>query len=312
MAGWLRPPSVVDELWGVHDYTTIAPGALNDRLARIALAPERRESILARTRGIIVTNYAIVRALDRAPRAGAVACAARRRRHRVRPLCARDRLDRSSSSGCATNAACSSCRAIIRDGRLPPHRLRRRSVAAARAASSGSARFSTRFPQAPRRCCADLALVGFGHVGTPFRAAARRMPPSCSTRARSRRAGSSASPRAGTGRIFDRRWHRTPAAARPVDDGGSCVRSAPCRSCHVSGTTPSSPRSHERRTAPRADRNDDARHRDRQPAIDHVRAALAAGCHVVTANKGPVAFAYRELSATAQRGTACRSCSKAR
>ncbi len=32
-----------------------------------------------------------------------------------------------------------------------------------------------------------------------------------------------------------------------------------------------------------------------QPAIDHVRAAIAAGCHIVTANKGPVAFAYRQL-----------------
>jgi homoserine dehydrogenase len=32
-----------------------------------------------------------------------------------------------------------------------------------------------------------------------------------------------------------------------------------------------------------------------QPAIDHVRAALRAGMHVVTANKGPLAFAYREL-----------------
>jgi homoserine dehydrogenase len=32
-----------------------------------------------------------------------------------------------------------------------------------------------------------------------------------------------------------------------------------------------------------------------QPAIDHVRAAISAGCHVVTANKGPVAFAYAAL-----------------
>jgi homoserine dehydrogenase len=32
-----------------------------------------------------------------------------------------------------------------------------------------------------------------------------------------------------------------------------------------------------------------------QPAIDHVRKALRAGAHVVTSNKGPVAFAYREL-----------------
>jgi homoserine dehydrogenase len=36
-----------------------------------------------------------------------------------------------------------------------------------------------------------------------------------------------------------------------------------------------------------------------QPAIDHVRAALQAGCHVTTANKGPAAFAYEELSVLA-------------
>lgn len=36
-----------------------------------------------------------------------------------------------------------------------------------------------------------------------------------------------------------------------------------------------------------------------EPAIAHVRAAFAAGCHVVTANKGPVAFAYDELTAAA-------------
>jgi homoserine dehydrogenase len=36
-----------------------------------------------------------------------------------------------------------------------------------------------------------------------------------------------------------------------------------------------------------------------QPAIDHVRAALESGCDVVTANKGPAAFAYEELSALA-------------
>jgi homoserine dehydrogenase len=32
-----------------------------------------------------------------------------------------------------------------------------------------------------------------------------------------------------------------------------------------------------------------------QPAIDHVRKALRGGAHVITANKGPVAFAYRDL-----------------
>jgi homoserine dehydrogenase len=38
-----------------------------------------------------------------------------------------------------------------------------------------------------------------------------------------------------------------------------------------------------------------------EPAISHVRAAIRAGCHVVTANKGPVAFAYAELRDAAAR-----------
>jgi len=38
-----------------------------------------------------------------------------------------------------------------------------------------------------------------------------------------------------------------------------------------------------------------------RPAIDHVQAALSAGAHVVTANKGPVAFAYDTLKAAADR-----------
>jgi aspartate/methionine/tyrosine aminotransferase len=60
--GWIAgPPSTIAELWGVHDYTSIAPGALNDRLARLALAPGGRERLLARTRGIIRANYAILR-----------------------------------------------------------------------------------------------------------------------------------------------------------------------------------------------------------------------------------------------------------
>jgi len=41
--------------------------------------------------------------------------------------------------------------------------------------------------------------------------------------------------------------------------------------------------------------------KDGEPAIGHVRAAIAAGCHVVTANKGPIAFAYRSLADAAAR-----------
>jgi len=60
--GWIvAPPSLIDEVWAVHDYTTIAPGGINDRLARIALEPERRATLLARTRGIVRANYPLVR-----------------------------------------------------------------------------------------------------------------------------------------------------------------------------------------------------------------------------------------------------------
>jgi aspartate/methionine/tyrosine aminotransferase len=79
--GWIvGPPALIDELWGIHDYTTIAPGGINDRLARIALSPDRRATLLARTRGIIRANYPLVRKwIERqeglshiAPEAGAI------------------------------------------------------------------------------------------------------------------------------------------------------------------------------------------------------------------------------------------------
>lgn len=38
-----------------------------------------------------------------------------------------------------------------------------------------------------------------------------------------------------------------------------------------------------------------------EPAITHIRAALTRGLHVITANKGPIAFAYSELNSLAQR-----------
>jgi homoserine dehydrogenase len=41
--------------------------------------------------------------------------------------------------------------------------------------------------------------------------------------------------------------------------------------------------------------------RNGQPAVGHVRAALRGGAHVVTANKGPAAFAFRALKAAADR-----------
>jgi aspartate/methionine/tyrosine aminotransferase len=64
--GWIvGPPEVVASLWSYHDYTTIAPGALSDALARHALAPARRTRILGRTRDILNRNFpAIAEWLD--------------------------------------------------------------------------------------------------------------------------------------------------------------------------------------------------------------------------------------------------------
>jgi aspartate/methionine/tyrosine aminotransferase len=80
--GWVAGPAeVIEQLWAVHDYTSIAPGAASDLLARIALAPAGRERLLARTRGIVRANYPVVRSwLEKrkrmfshiAPEAGAI------------------------------------------------------------------------------------------------------------------------------------------------------------------------------------------------------------------------------------------------
>ena len=60
--GWVvGPPDLIADLWGIHDYTTIAPGAINDCLAGMALHPSRRATLLARTRGIIRANYPVLK-----------------------------------------------------------------------------------------------------------------------------------------------------------------------------------------------------------------------------------------------------------
>jgi aspartate/methionine/tyrosine aminotransferase len=61
--GWIAgPPDFVASTWAYHDYTTIAPGALSDTLARHALEPSRRTRILERTRSILNRNYPLIAA----------------------------------------------------------------------------------------------------------------------------------------------------------------------------------------------------------------------------------------------------------
>jgi len=67
--GWIVAPApLIAAAWSYHDYTTIAPGALSDRLARVALEPDRRRRILERTRSIIRANLPVATAwLDAHP-----------------------------------------------------------------------------------------------------------------------------------------------------------------------------------------------------------------------------------------------------
>ncbi len=81
--GWIvGPKEFIAKTWPYHDYTTISPGILSDRIARIALLAANRDKILQRTRGILRNNYPVVEAwLTKhsglftcvAPRAGAIA-----------------------------------------------------------------------------------------------------------------------------------------------------------------------------------------------------------------------------------------------
>jgi aspartate/methionine/tyrosine aminotransferase len=81
--GWIvGPKEIITKTWPYHDYTTISPSVLSDRIARIALSPASREKILKRTRSIIQNNFALLESWlnERAelfscvpPRAGAIA-----------------------------------------------------------------------------------------------------------------------------------------------------------------------------------------------------------------------------------------------
>jgi len=81
--GWIvGPREVVTDCWTQHDYITIGPNKLSDFMARVAVTPENRERLYARTRKILRNNLPIMRewtesfggALEfRPPDAGAIA-----------------------------------------------------------------------------------------------------------------------------------------------------------------------------------------------------------------------------------------------
>jgi aspartate/methionine/tyrosine aminotransferase len=56
--GWaVGPPEAIARIWDRHDYTTLTPSAVSDRLAAFAMVPEVREAILTRTRAIVRANF---------------------------------------------------------------------------------------------------------------------------------------------------------------------------------------------------------------------------------------------------------------
>jgi aspartate/methionine/tyrosine aminotransferase len=60
--GWIVGPTpLVAECWAQHDYLTIGPNKLSDRLARVAVAQENRERCYSRTGEILRHNLPIVR-----------------------------------------------------------------------------------------------------------------------------------------------------------------------------------------------------------------------------------------------------------
>lgn len=59
--GWIvGPASLIADLWGYHDYTSIAISALSDRLAGLVLEPGRHARVILRTRAIVQQQYPLV------------------------------------------------------------------------------------------------------------------------------------------------------------------------------------------------------------------------------------------------------------
>lgn len=80
--GWIAgPKDVVADCWSQHDYITIGPNKISDAVARIAVRPENRDKLYARTRAILQQNLPVMKAWTdtfggfltfREPRAGAL------------------------------------------------------------------------------------------------------------------------------------------------------------------------------------------------------------------------------------------------
>jgi homoserine dehydrogenase len=140
---------------------------------------------------------------------------------------------------------------------------------------------------------ADLALVGFGHVGRRFvRLLDERRDRLAREHDLTCRVTGIATRRHGC--VYDAQGVDALAAARQVEAGGSLSAAGAARSDSSGAVIAALSESDARlRVLVEATTLDIT---GAHAAVEHVRLALEAGCHVATANKGPAAFAYRELS----------------
>src|SRR5262245_29854973 len=226
--------------------------------------------------------------------------AARRRRDRVREVPASNQFNRARHAAARAQERPHRARRPLRHGRLPARRLRRATGLHARGAGTAARVPGRDWSRRRLGMTVDLVLVGFGHVARRFVTLLDEM-------------------RAALVRDFglttrivavSTRGHGRAYAGRGLP--GASLVDARARGQTIGShgpdlSTPDFIRAIARKTAAA----DEGRLvmvetttldiDEGQPAIDHVRAALACGAHVVTANKGPVAFGYESLAQAAAK-----------
>ena len=303
--GWIAAPaSFVASTWSYHDYTTIAPGALSDRLARVALQPDRRPALLERTRGIMRANLPLIERWlhdhDPAfswirPEAGAIFYVRYNYRINSTELVTRLRDEKSVLVVPGDHFGM--------DGYLRLGLRRAAGVSAGRPRAAPSAADVIARGRVRGIACMNepelsLALVGFGNVARRF---VRLLDESAI--ASISRGGSSPSRPSTTAASSNVDGIDAARALAMVEASQSLDRLDADRASAAASIVI------RQVTELLADECGDGRlvvvetttlDIDRgEPAAAHVRASLEGLAHVVTANKGPVAFAYDELDALA-------------
>ena len=286
-----RAADVIDELWGIHDYTTIAPGAVNDRLARVragAGAPRAAGQDARHLR----TNYPwCVAGSSAAPPSDHVPPEGRR--DHVRPIRYADRFDRLDGAAARRASVLVvpgdhfEMDGYLRigfgcDPELPLPALERvgEVLDAIEAPDTASPRMRLTWRSSASATSAVDSPTLLDERG---RRLARRL----RSRLPHRRHRDTTARRGVRGRRLDA------AALRRVDEAASPNRASEAEASRQRRRFDDRAARRERRAASGDGRNDDVGSATVSPPSDTSKPRSTAGCHAMTANKGPVAFAYR-------------------